>query len=807
VITSIHALKSIKAKLHMLVMAAVSVAMVVVFVISALGLAIKAHSDLQSEIAALGDATAFNCASAMIFNDSKSATETLHSLSGRGDIVRGELLDIHGRLFADYRHAEIGLQTQMVNVGSRLFEEVIERPIVNASENIGVLRLTVDMSRLWYGVVLQGLVILLGLIVAVVAAYTVTRRLNKFILDPIARLANLAREVSSTRNFSLRAEKISNDELGVLTTEFNEMLAQIETRDEQLLESYEALAQTHEAIVLTDTAGHVRYVNLAFSGLFGYSAEDVKGTPLESVLMEGTPASTSTSETLAIVMKTGSFSGEVYRRHKCGTVIPIWLTFNQIKNIQGEVVGLVAAITDITERKKNEELVWRQANFDSLTGLSNRRMFNAQLQHEINQADRTNSQFQLLMFDLDHFKGVNDTLGHDAGDLLLTEVAQRLQSCVRKTDVVGRQGGDEFTIILSQIGEYIGSNQVVQKILKKISEPYYIRDELVYVTASIGVACYPTDASNEENLLICADQAMYAAKKQGRNCAYYFTEELQATIQKRMRIAQDLRSALEQDQFQVYYQPIVDMHNGEIFKAEALLRWIHPERGFIGPAEFIPVAEETGLIIDIGNWVFEQSTRQVAIWRAAGYPHFQISVNKSPVQFRSELDSVPSWLDHLSLQGLDGDSVTIEITEGMLMDSSKLVFDKLLQFRDANISVSLDDFGTGYSSLSYLNKYDIDYLKIDQSFVRNLSANSNELSLCEAIIMMAHKLGIKVVAEGIETPDQLNLLRRAGCDFGQGYLFSKPIPAKEFEGLMLTSRIQDLILNTTQTASVIKVAE
>ena len=307
-----------------------------------------------------------------------------------------------------------------------------------------------------------------------------------------------------------------------------------------------------------------------------------------------------------------------------------------------------------------------------------------------------------------------------------------------------------------------------------------MKSQSCYISFSIGIALYPDDASNLEDLLKKADQAMYAAKQQGRNRSCYFTPAMQQAAEIRLRLVNDLHGALANHQFWVAYQPIVELATGHIHKAEALLRWQHPTLGLISPAEFIPVAEDTGMIIDIGEWVFHQAVKQVEKWRAQGQPLFQISVNKSPVQFG---DSHTDWFKYLQRLGLPGTCIVVEITEGLLLDVSPLVAEKLLAFRDTGMQVSLDDFGTGYSSLSFLKKFHIDYLKIDQNFVSNLTVDSTDLALCEAIILMAHKLGIKVIAEGIETAAQRDLLLLAGCDYGQGYLFSKPVSAEEFEKL------------------------
>ena len=387
----------------------------------------------------------------------------------------------------------------------------------------------------------------------------------------------------------------------------------------------------------------------------------------------------------------------------------------------------------------------------------------------------------LMLIDLDRFKEVNDSLGHDKGDILLVEAARRITSSVRESDTVSRLGGDEFTVILSNLDETSCVERIAQDIIRNLAEPFTLGSDEAFISASVGITLYPNDTTALDVLFKNADQAMYSAKNGGRNRFSYFTPDLQEAAQKRQRLSSDLRTAVACEQFEVYYQPIVDLTTGQVYKAEALLRWLHPERGLISPADFIPLAEETGLILPIGDWVFKQAVQQARQWRSRFDETFQISVNKSPVQIRYDDIAFARWPEYLQQQGMPGQSIAIEITEGLLLNAESKINEKLLGFRDAGVQVSIDDFGTGYSSLAYLKRFDIDYLKIDRSFVHNLGADADNQALCEAIIVMAHKLGLKVIAEGVETAEQRDLLLAAGCDFAQGYLYSKPVTAEEFE--------------------------
>ena len=743
------------------------------------------------------DVIARNISSAIIFDDLGAANETLEALQANNTIIRADVLNAKGEIFASFLNSKHKEKYWLHGV-KPFHELMIERPVIQNAQQVGQIRVMAD-----YGIVLEGVMLrvtsnLLGIVLAFLLGYIFLRRMAGHIFDPIQRLTSAMSEIIDHEHYSLRVNKTSTDELGNLTDGFNLMLSQIEYRDAKLRQSDEALSQTQQAITLHDESLCYQYVNPAFVVLFGYHLEELVGKQFS--LAPDDPADVlgpSREEIFATARENGSFRGEVRLQTKSGKLLPISLHVSPIKDADGTLTGYVSVSSDISEKKQAEEWMWKQANFDLVTDLPNRHMFQHRLEHEVINCKRTGLSFALMFLDLDNFKEVNDSLGHDMGDLLLKEVARRLEDCIRTSDgisrdgTVARLGGDEFTIIISNIEDAENVDAVAQRILTRLAEPYQLGHDVVNISVSIGITICPEDAESAEALIKNADQTMYHAKAKGRNTHSYFTRSMQKAAIKRREMTQDLRIAIEKEQFRVVYQPIVDLTTNRIFKAEALLRWDHPEFGVVSPIEFIPVAEDTGLIVEIGNWVFFQVANQIAKWRASIDESFQVSINKSPIQFYAKGNNHAAWFEHMKKLDIPGSSLVVEITEGLMLDANTEVSNKLLAFRDKGVQVAVDDFGTGYSSLSYLKKLDVDYIKIDRSFVQNLSIHSEDMVLCEAIIVMAHKLGLKVIAEGVETIEQRDLLFAVGCDYGQGYLFSKPVSADALERLCITQNELD----------------
>lgn len=757
------------------------------FVISTVNDAKSASESAKESLVTLADVIAHNIASAIIFDDLGTAKETLQAIQADSAVLRVEVLNANNELFVSFANSKHEMKYWLH--GTSLVDEMfIERPIVQNKQRVGTIRVFADYDNVYQGVILRITTNLLGMVIAFLLGYMFLRWMLKHMLAPVDSLTNAMSQIIDHEQYSLRVEKTSADELGKLTDGFNLMLSQIEYRDSKLRQSDQALSQTQEAISLHDENLSYQYVNPAFESLFGYQSEELIGKPFylgpDSPEEESGP---SHAEIFEIVKTHDSFRGEIKLLSKDGKLLPVAIQVSPIKGPDAIVTGYVTVASDISDKKQAEEWMWKQANFDSVTGLPNRHMFHEKLSTQVEVCKRAGSSFALMFLDLDDFKEVNDSLGHDFGDILLKQVGERLRGCLRATDTVAhdgalaRLGGDEFTIILSQFDDISNIDMVAQRILAELEKPFNLGQEVANVSASIGITLFPEDASDVESLIRNADQTMYNAKNKGRNTYSYFTKAMQLAAVKRREMTQDLRVAIQEEQFRVMYQPIIDLATNKIYKAEALLRWDHPQYGVVSPGEFIPVAEDTGLIVDIGNWVFYKVADQLAKWQTSIDSKFQVSINKSPVQFYNKDDKHLGWFKHLEHLGIPGSSLVVEITEGLMLDKNPEVSEKLLAFRDQGIQVAVDDFGTGYSSLSYLKKFDVDYIKIDQSFVQNLSIYSEDLVLCEAIIVMAHKLGLKVIAEGVETIEQRNLLFAIGCDYGQGYLFSKPISEVDLE--------------------------
>jgi diguanylate cyclase (GGDEF)-like protein/PAS domain S-box-containing protein len=563
--------------------------------------------------------------------------------------------------------------------------------------------------------------------------------------------------------------------------------------DEALERASLVFAHSSDAIAISDAAGRIIMVNPGFTRMRGYQSDEIIGHTAE-VYNADVERAGGHEALRSQARATGHAKGEVWSRHKDGYLIAEQRSVIAVREAGGAVRHYIEIASDITRAKKDEELLWRQANYDSLTGLPNRHLFLDRLRQAIGKTHRgEHPAFSLLYIDLDQFKEVNDTLGHAVGDQLLKEAAQRLLRCSRETDTVSRIGGDEFTVLLVDMHDLENeAPQVIERvaceIIASMSQPFHIEGETVHLSASVGVTHFPGDAGDADSLLRHADQAMYAAKHLGRNRVAYFSPALQAPAQDRRRSSDELRRAIGSGELQLYYQPIVELATGKIVKAEALLRWRHPVRGWISPVEFIPLAEESGLIFEIGEWVFRTALTDSARWILEQGRQIQVGVNLSPLQIRKGGASFARCMALHQAEGLPRHAIVVEVTEGALLQHERTVEDRLRELGERGLALALDNFGSGCSSLTYLQQYQFEFLKIDRAFVGNMKLGTRQFALCRTIIAMAHTLGMRVIAEGIGDAGAAELLRHAGCDYGQGFFFHQPMPADAFEALL---RVRD----------------
>jgi diguanylate cyclase (GGDEF)-like protein/PAS domain S-box-containing protein len=538
-----------------------------------------------------------------------------------------------------------------------------------------------------------------------------------------------------------------------------------------------------EGIVVYDRKLRCIVWNRFMEELTGIGAAEVLGKPATDLFpnseygIEDILARALSGETVSVPESFFSFGGSEQRQG--------WVTasFRPQRDLAGTITGVIGHVRDLTERKRAEQQIEYQAYHDALTGLANRRLFQEHLTLALALAQRKTGLLAVLFLDLDHFKVINDSLGHTIGDALLRVVAMRLKTHVREGDVIARVGGDEFTVVLQDLKKKEDIPAIAQKVLRAIAEPIDVDGHRLYVTASIGIAVYPDDGLDAETLLKNADNAMYRSKSEGRNTYQMSTEEMSRTMNERLTLEGALHQAIERSEFEVYYQPQIDITNMKVVGMEALLRWRHPERGILSPGSFLSVAEERGFIVLIGDWVLRQACAQAKMFRQAGLPEFRVAVNLSPRQFREQtlVESIESALKET---GLDPHCLELEITESVAMENVDLTVNQLNRLRKIGISIAIDDFGMGHSSLSYLKKFPIDALKIDRGFVEDLPERVEDAAIVRSVIELAQGLNLRVVAEGVETKQQLDFLRQQNCREVQGFYFGFPVPPHEFQKMI-----------------------
>lgn len=555
--------------------------------------------------------------------------------------------------------------------------------------------------------------------------------------------------------------------------------------EEQLRLAASVFSNTSEGIIVTDARGKIQSVNPSFSVITGYSKEEVIGQ-YPSMLRSGRHSEKFYRDMWKSLLTNGRWVGEIWNRKKNGEIYPQWMTITAITDEQRQTQHYAALFSDITERKRIEAQIHYQAYYDGLTGLPNRFLFQERLAQVLTSMKDNQDMVAVMFIDLDRFKLINDTLGHAIGDSLLREVAERLTGCLRKGDAIARWGGDEFTIYIQNIRDLDEVRQTAENILGMFTEPFLVRGHEFFITASMGISMFPFDGRGIEDLVKNADMAMYHAKEQGKNNYQFFTFAMNTANINRLVLESSLRHALERNELSVHYQPQVNVKTGKLIGMEALLRWKHPEWGNISPSDFIPLAEETGIILPIGEWVLRKACQKNKEWQDAGFPPLKVSVNLSARQFRQRniIELVTNILEET---GLEPRYLGLEITESTSMHNIESVISTLRKLNEIGVEISIDDFGTGHSSLSYLSQFPIHTLKIDQSFIKQIDASPDNAPIVLTVLAMARSLNLDVIAEGVETGAQIAYLKEHECYQMQGHLFSPPLTEEEFEQILRNS--------------------
>ena len=735
-----------------------------------------AHTEVNTVVTNNLDAIAL----ALWSYDDVAFSTLLRGMSKVSSIARLELSD-NTKIVADVSNPAAG------NKADRVWSITIVAP--DGKTAIGSLKITESYTEIYQRIdqmvemlVMTELFKIIGLaiILFVIVYRKVARHLHDLAMNVVAiDPGNLNARVSLNR----RHTSTYRDELDILVESFNHFLADRKKAAEQLLIAATAF-ESQEAMMVTDTNGIVLRINKAFAETTGYSPEEIVGqTP--RLLRSGRHDEAFYRQMWESINLTGAWQGEIWDRHKSGNQYLKWLTISAVRNAEGGITHYIGTHYDLTERKKAEERINALAFYDQLTNLPNRILLVEHLNRSMAASLRSGSHGALLFIDLDNFKTLNDTQGHEMGDLLLKQVADRLKQCVRGEDTVARQGGDEFVVLLSDLGTgepeaASTAESIAEKILEQLNLPYQIGHFSHHSTASIGVTLFSGNQSSVDDLMKQADLAMYRAKGAGRNIVRFFDPAMEAIVKVRAELEDDLRQAIDKKQFLLHYQPQV-VDDGRITGAEVLVRWQHPFRGMISPADFIPLAEDTDLILPLGQWVLETACRKLALWSTRPETAaLNIAVNVSAKQFRQ-----PGFVDQVlaavKQSSADPRRLKLELTESLLVDNIEEIIEKMHRLKAKGIGFSLDDFGTGYSSLSYLKRLPLDQLKIDQSFVRDVLSDPNDAAIAKTIVTLGQSLGLAVIAEGVETQAQRDFLANAGCYAYQGYFFSKPLPEELFE--------------------------
>ncbi len=650
------------------------------------------------------------------------------------------------------------------------------------SETGGALMILFEREEVFAPITHLNNTFFLGCFITVFIVLFLSSKASRNIVKPINRLVEGAKLVASG-NLDSRVDVQSGGEIGLLAEHFNEMVCKIKERSKDLTDFKYAL--DHAAIVaVTDEKGIIQYANDGFCKTSKFSREELIGGD-HRLVSSGKHSKGFIRNMWKTLEKGEVWRGDYYNKAKDGSFYWVDTTIVPFLNDKGKPYQYLAIRSNITTQKAAEEKIRLLAHYDELTHLPNRAFFNDRLDQAIKQRTWGKKPFAVMFLDLDRFKLINDTLGHSAGDQLLQEVAKRLTGCLRPEDTVARMGGDEFTILLPIIAKGEDAVLVAQKVVAALKKPIKVAQQELLVSVSIGISLYPEHGEDAETLLKNADAAMYRAKENGRGRYNFFASVINADGNSKIDMTAALSYAIEREELLLIYQPLIDLKQGNIIGMEALIRWNRGGSQLVSPAKFIPLAEETGLILPIGDWVLKTATSQLKSWQNAGFRGLCLSVNVAAPQFQ-ESDFVEGLEQIIKEASLDAKTLKLEMTESLLMKNQETVIARLKAIKKLDVLLSIDDFGTGYSSLSYLKRFPVDTLKIDQSFVKNIPEDPDDAAIAEMIITLAAQLRLEVVAEGIETKAQLDFLQSRGCQVGQGYLFSRPIPAEEMTALLIS---------------------
>ena len=753
------------------------------------------REDSNKKLSVIGQIIAERSTAAVTFKDVTLLKSNLAALEADNSIEEACIYDIDNILIAGHsmikeKHSCPHMMATLITNKSNNIEQYF--PIELDNQRIGTVYISCHVKDITARFLQVGLLSVIILLLSISISLLLATRLQRIVTKPLKRLTTTMRNIIQQDDFTIRANKQHYEELTHLTDTFNDLLSKIENDHNSLKSSEEKFrkltALSPVGIFQISPEGEITYVNQRWREINHTKESEPK---LKTWFSNLHPEDSQPLNILwhRLITEHEDIASEIRLINKNGSISWVYMQATTSHSKDGSLIGFLGSLSDISELKKAQIQMENLAFYDPLTGLSNRRLFKNRLDKAVKSVQRINTSIALLFLDLDQFKRINDSLGHDMGDSLLKEIARRLEHNVRENDTVSRIGGDEFTILLTDINNTNDVRIVAEKILLSLSRPFILKGQEIISTVSIGITLTPEDSVDSNTLMKNADLAMYRAKELGRNNFQFFSEDMNTSILHNLEIEKELNIAIKRNQFVLMYQPKISLIDNRITGVETLVRWRHPEKGIIPPDNFIPVAEETGQIIKIGAWVLEHSCHEMgSLIREGLMPKdSKVAVNLSAKQF-SDPNLLQTVLNILTQSKIDPLNLELEITESIIMDDVEAAIDIMKTIKSRGIHLAIDDFGTGYSSLAYLKRFPIDVLKVDRSFVMDIPEDKTDMAITSAVIAMAHKLSMRVVAEGIETQEQLDFLRDNGCDDGQGYLLSRPLTLPQLHHFLVNHR-------------------